>query len=135
MVNSRRSNELRSQDLERLKRLLDLGISPKGVRAYAQSTFNVSRQQAHRDTVKAMTDRSKDKRVKPCNTEKQKMIGASMNLLFQCMLKAEMNNDPSSLARLSKEIRELSKLIPDFSATPEPEWDDENYVSFEKSVS
>ena len=65
MVNSRRSNELRSQDLERLKRLLDLGISPKGVRAYAQSTFNVSRQQAHRDTVKAMADRSKDKRVKP----------------------------------------------------------------------
>ena len=53
------------------------------------------------------------------------MIAASMNLLFQCMLKAEMNNDPSSLARLSKEIRELSKLIPEFSATPDPEWSDE----------
>jgi hypothetical protein len=51
------------------------------------------------------------------------------------MLKAEMNNDPSSLARLSKEIRELSKLIPEFSATPDPEWSDENYTSFEKSVS
>ena len=73
MVNSRRSNELRSQDLERLKRLLDLGISPKGVRAYAQSTFNVSRQQAHRDTVKAMTDRSKDKRVEPLKNENKKM--------------------------------------------------------------
>ena len=135
MVNSRRSNELRSQDLERLKRLLDLGISPKGVRAYAQSTFNVSRQQAHRDTVKAMTDRSKDKRVEPLKNENKKMLASAMNLLFQSMLKAEMNNDPSSLARLSKEIRELSKLIPDFSATPDPEWDEENYVSFEKSVS
>ena len=132
MVNSRRSNELRSQDLERLKRLLDLGISPKGVRAYAQSTFNVSRQQAHRDTVKAMADRSKDKRVEPLKNENKKMLASAMNLLFQSMLKAEMNNDPSSLARLSKEIRELSKLIPDFSATPDPEWSDEQ---FEKSVS
>ena len=135
MVNSRRSNELRSQDLERLKRLLDLGISPKGVRAYAQSTFNVSRQQAHRDTVKAMADRSKDKRVEPLKNENKKMLASAMNLLFQSMLKAEMNNDPSSLARLSKEIRELSKLIPEFSATPDPEWSDENYTSFEKSVS
>ena len=42
------------------------------------------------------------------------MLASAMNLLFQSMLKAEMNNDPSSLARLSKEIRELSKLIPDF---------------------
>ena len=135
MGNSRRSNELRSQDLERLKRLLDLGISPKGVRAYAQSTFNVSRQQAHRDTVKAMADRSKDKRVEPLKNENKKMLASAMNLLFQSMLKAEMNNDPSSLARLSKEIRELSKLIPDFSASPDPEWDDEEYTSFEKSVS
>ena len=135
MVNSRRSNELRSQDLERLKRLLDLGISPKGVRAYAQSTFNVSRQQAHRDTVKAMADRSKDKRVEPLKNENKKMLASAMNLLFQSMLKAEMNNDPSSLARLSKEIRELSKLIPEFSAIPDPEWGEENYTSFEKSVS
>ena len=135
MVNSRRSNELRSQDLERLKRLLDLGITPKGVRAYAQSTFNVSRQQAHRDTVKAMADRSKDKRVEPLKNENKKMLASAMNLLFQSMLKAEMNNDPSSLARLSKEIRELSKLIPEFSAIPDPEWGEENYTSFEKSVS
>ena len=132
MVNSRRSNELRSQDLERLKRLLDLGISPKGVRAYAHSPFNLSRQQAHRDTVKAMVDRSKDKRVEPLKNENKKMLASAMNLLFQSMLKAEMNNDPSSLARLSKEIRELSKLIPDFSPTPDPEWSDEQ---FEKSVS
>ena len=135
MVNSRRSNELRSQDLERLKRLLDLGISPKGVRAYAQSTFNVSRQQAHRDTVKAMADRSKDKRVKPCNNEKRKMIEASMNLLFQSMLKAEMDNDPSALSRLSKELRELLKLAPDLSKFPEPQWEDEQFSSFEESVS
>ena len=118
-----------------MKRLLDLGITPKGVRAYAQSTFNVSRQQAHRDTVKAMADRSKDKRVEPLKNENKKMLASAMNLLFQSMLKAEMNNDPSSLARLSKEIRELSKLIPDFSASPDPEWDDEEYTSFEKSVS
>ena len=135
MVNSRRSNELRSQDLERLKRLLDLGISPKGVRAYAQSTFNVSRQQAHRDTVRAMADRSKDKRVKPCNNEKRKMIEASMNLLFQSMLKAEMDNDPSALSRLSKELRELLKLAPDLSNFPEPQWGDEQFSSFEESVS
>ena len=135
MVNSRRSNELRSQDLERLKRLLDLGISPKGVRAYAQSTFNVSRQQAHRDTVRAMADRSKDKRVKPCNNEKRKMIEASMNLLFQSMLKAEMDNDPSALSRLSKELRELLKLAPDLSKFPEPQWEDEQFSSFEESVS
>ena len=115
-----------------MKRLLDLGISPKGVRAYAQSTFNVSRQQAHRDTVKAMADRSKDKRVEPLSNENKKMLASAMNLLFQSMLKAEMDNDPSSLARLSKEIRELSKLIPDFSPTPDPEWSDEQ---FEKSVS
>ena len=135
MVNSRRSNDIRSQDLERLKRLLDLGISPKGVRAYAQSTFNVSRQQAHRDTVKAMADRSKDKRVKPCNNEKRKMIEASMNLLFQSMLKAEMDNDPSALSRLSKELRELLKLAPDLSNFPEPQWEDEQFSSFEESVS
>lgn len=135
MVNSRRSNSIRSQDLERLKRLLDLGISPKGVRAYAQSTFNVSRQQAHRDTVRAMADRSKDKRVKPCNNEKRKMIEASMNLLFQSMLKAEMDNDPSALSRLSKELRELLKLAPDFSNFPEPQWEDEQFSSFEESVS
>ena len=135
MVNSRRSNGIRSQDLERLKRLLDLGISPKGVRAYAQSTFNVSRQQAHRDTVKAMADRSKDKRVKPCNNEKRKMIEASMNLLFQSMLKAEMDNDPSALSRLSKELRELLKLAPDLSNFPEPQWEDEQFSSFEESVS
>ena len=135
MVNSRRSNSVRSQDLERLKRLLDLGISPKGVRAYAQSTFNVSRQQAHRDTVKAMADRSKDKRVKPCNNEKRKMIEASMNLLFQSMLKAEMDNDPSALSRLSKELRELLKLAPDLSNFPEPQWEDEQFSSFEESVS
>ena len=135
MVNSRRSNSIRSQDLERLKRLLDLGISPKGVRAYAQSTFNVSRQQAHRDTVKAMADRSKDKRVKPCNNEKRKMIEASMNLLFQSMLKAEMDNDPSALSRLSKELRELLKLVPDLSNFPEPQWEDEQFSSFEESVS
>ena len=135
MVNSRRSNSIRSQDLERLKRLLDLGISPKGVRAYAQSTFNVSRQQAHRDTVKAMADRSKDKRVKPCNNEKRKMIEASMNLLFQSMLKAEMDNDPSALSRLSKELRELLKLAPDLSNFPEPQWEDEQFSSFEESVS
>tara|TARA_B100000674_G_scaffold384081_1_gene327352 strand:+ start:228 stop:641 length:414 start_codon:yes stop_codon:yes gene_type:complete len=135
MVNSRRSNDIRSQDLERLKRLLDLGISPKGVRAYAQSTFNVSRQQAHRDTVRAMADRSKDKRVKPCNNEKRKMIEASMNLLFQSMLKAEMDNDPSALSRLSKELRELLKLAPDLSNFPEPQWEDEQFSSFEESVS
>lgn len=135
MVNSRRSNSIRSQDLERLKRLLDLGISPKGVRAYAQSTFNVSRQQAHRDTVRAMADRSKDKRVKPCNNEKRKMIEASMNLLFQSMLKAEMDNDPSALSRLSKELRELLKLAPDLSKFPEPQWEDEQFSSFEESVS
>jgi len=135
MVNSRRSNSIRSSDLERLKRLLDLGITPKGVRAYAQSTFNISRQQAHRDTVKAMVDRSKDKRVKPSNNDHKKMIASAMNLLFQSMLKAETDNDPSALARLSKEIRELSKLIPDFSTSPDPEWDDEEYTSFEKSVS
>tara|TARA_Y100001963_G_scaffold79261_1_gene110001 strand:- start:215 stop:622 length:408 start_codon:yes stop_codon:yes gene_type:complete len=135
MVNSRRSNSIRSQDLERLKRLLDLGISPKGVRAYAQSTFNVSRQQAHRDTVRAMADRSKDKRVKPCNNEKRKMIEASMNLLFQSMLKAEMDNDPSALSRLSKELRELLKLAPDLSNFPEPQWEDEQFSSFEESVS
>ena len=135
MVNSRRSNSVRSQDLERLKRLLDLGISPKGVRAYAQSTFNVSRQQAHRDTVRAMADRSKDKRVKPCNNEKRKMIEASMNLLFQSMLKAEMDNDPSALSRLSKELRELLKLAPDLSNFPEPQWEDEQFSSFEESVS
>ena len=135
MVNSRRSNDIRSQDLERLKRLLDLGISPKGVRAYAQSTFNVSRQQAHRDTVRAMADRSKDKRVKPCNNEKRKMIEASMNLLFQSMLKAEMDNDPSALSRLSKELRELLKLAPDTSKFPEPQWEDEQFSSFEESVS
>mgnify|MGYP001356251047 FL=1 len=135
MVNSRRSNDIRSQDLERLKRLLDLGISPKGVRAYAQSTFNVSRQQAHRDTVRAMADRSKDKRVKPCNNEKRKMIEASMNLLFQSMLKAEMDNDPSALSRLSKELRELLKLAPDLSKFPEPQWEDEQFSSFEESVS
>ena len=135
MVNSRRSNDNRSQDLERLKRLLDLGISPKGVRAYAQSTFNVSRQQAHRDTVRAMADRSKDKRVKPCNNEKRKMIEASMNLLFQSMLKAEMDNDPSALSRLSKELRELLKLAPDLSNFPEPQWEDEQFSSFEESVS
>ena len=135
MVNSRRSNGIRSQDLERLKRLLDLGISPKGVRAYAQSTFNVSRQQAHRDTVRAMADRSKDKRVKPCNNEKRKMIEASMNLLFQSMLKAEMDNDPSALSRLSKELRELLKLAPDLSNFPEPQWEDEQFSSFEESVS
>ena len=135
MVNSRRSNSIRFQDLERLKRLLDLGISPKGVRAYAQSTFNVSRQQAHRDTVRAMADRSKDKRVKPCNNEKRKMIEASMNLLFQSMLKAEMDNDPSALSRLSKELRELLKLAPDLSNFPEPQWEDEQFSSFEESVS
>jgi len=135
MVNSRRSNSIRSQDLERLKRLLDLGITPKGVRAYAQSTFNVSRQQAHRDTVKAMADRSKDKRVKPCNNEKRKMIEASMNLLFQSMLKAEMDNDPNALSRLSKELRELLKLAPDLSNFPEPQWEDEQFSSFEESVS
>ena len=135
MVNSRRSNDIRSQDLERLKRLLDLGISPKGVRAYAQSTFNVSRQQAHRDTVRAMADRSKDKRVKPCNNEKRKMIEASMNLLFQSMLKAEMDNDPSALSRLSKELRELLKLAPDLSNFPQPQWEDEQFSSFEESVS
>ena len=135
MVNSRRSNDIRSQDLERLKRLLDLGISPKGVRAYAQSTFNVSRQQAHRDTVRAMADRSKDKRVKPCNNEKRKMIEASMNLLFQSMLKAEMDNDPSALSRLSKELRELLKLAPDLSNFPKPQWEDEQFSSFEESVS
>ena len=135
MVNSRRSNSIRSQDLERLKRLLDLGITPKGVRAYAQSTFNVSRQQAHRDTVRAMADRSKDKRVKPCNNEKRKMIEASMNLLFQSMLKAEMDNDPSALSRLSKELRELLKLAPDLSNFPEPQWEDEQFSSFEESVS
>jgi len=135
MVNSRRSNDIRSQDLERLKRLLDLGITPKGVRAYAQSTFNVSRQQAHRDTVRAMADRSKDKRVKPCNNEKRKMIEASMNLLFQSMLKAEMDNDPSALSRLSKELRELLKLAPDLSNFPEPQWEDEQFSSFEESVS
>ena len=135
MVNPRRSNSIRSQDLERLKRLLDLGISPKGVRAYAQSTFNVSRQQAHRDTVRAMADRSKDKRVKPCNNEKRKMIEASMNLLFQSMLKAEMDNDPSALSRLSKELRELLKLAPDLSNFPEPQWEDEQFSSFEESVS
>ena len=135
MVNSRRSNDIRSQDLERLKRLLDLGISPKGVRAYAQSAFNVSRQQAHRDTVRAMADRSKDKRVKPCNNEKRKMIEASMNLLFQSMLKAEMDNDPSALSRLSKELRELLKLAPDLSNFPEPQWEDEQFSSFEESVS
>ncbi len=135
MVNSRRSNDIRSQDLERLKRLLDLGISPKGVRAYAQSTFNVSRQQAHRDTVRAMADRSKDRRVKPCNNEKRKMIEASMNLLFQSMLKAEMDNDPSALSRLSKELRELLKLAPDLSNFPEPQWEDEQFSSFEESVS
>ena len=135
MVNSRRSNDIRSQDLERLKRLLDLGISPKGVRAYAQSTFNVSRQQAHRDTVRAMADRSKDKRVKPSNNEKRKMIEASMNLLFQSMLKAEMDNDPSALSRLSKELRELLKLAPDLSNFPEPQWEDEQFSSFEESVS
>ena len=82
-----------------------------------------------------MVDRSKDKRVEPLKNENKKMLASAMNLLFQSMLKAEMNNDPSSLARLSKEIRELSKLIPEFSATPDPEWDEENYVSFEKSVS
>ena len=60
------------------------------------------------------------------------MLASAMNLLFQSMLKAEMDNDPSSLARLSKEIRELSKLIPDLSPTPDPEWADEQ---FEKSVS
>jgi len=135
MVNSRRSNDNRVQDLERLKRLLDLGITPKGVRAYAQSTFNVSRQQAHRDTVRAMADRSKDKRVKPCNNEKRKMIEASMNLLFQSMLKAEMDNDPSALSRLSKELRELLKLAPDLSNFPEPQWEDEQFSSFEESVS
>jgi len=135
MANPRRSNDIRSQDLERLKRLLDLGISPKGVRAYAQSTFNVSRQQAHRDTVRAMADRSKDKRVKPCNNEKRKMIEASMNLLFQSMLKAEMDNDPSALSRLSKELRELLKLAPDLSNFPEPQWEDEQFSSFEESVS
>ena len=135
MVNSRRSNDNRVQDLERLKRLLDLGITPKGVRAYAQSTFNVSRQQAHRDTVRAMADRSKDKRVKPCNNEKRKMIEASMNLLFQSMLKAEMDNDPSALSRLSKELRELLKLAPDISNFPEPQWEDEQFSSFEESVS
>ena len=135
MVNSRRSNDNRVQDLERLKRLLDLGITPKGVRAYAQSTFNVSRQQAHRDTVKAMADRSKDKRVKPCNNEKRKMIEASMNLLFQSMLKAEMDNDPSALSRLSKELRELLKLAPDISNFPNPQWEDEQFSSFEESVS
>jgi len=135
MVNSRRSNDNRVQDLERLKRLLDLGITPKGVRAYAQSTFNVSRQQAHRDTVRAMADRSKDKRVKPCNNEKRKMIEASMNLLFQSMLKAEMDNDPSALSRLSKELRELLKLAPDISNFPNPQWEDEQFSSFEESVS
>ena len=61
--------------------------------------------------------------------EKQENDWSFHEFLFQCMLKAEMNNDPSSLARLSKEIRELSKLIPDFSATPDPEWDEENYVT------
>ena len=66
---------------------------------------------------------------------KKMLASASMNLLFQSMLKAEMNNDPSSLARLSKEIRELSKLIPDFSPTPDPECGQENDTSFEKSVS
>ena len=135
MVNSRRSNELRSQDLERLKRLLDLGISPKGVRAYAQSTFNVSRQQAHRDTVKAMTDRSKDKRVEPLKNENKKMLASAMNLLFQSMLKAEMDNDPNALSRLSKELRELLKLAPDLSNFPEPQWEDEQFSSFEESVS
>ena len=79
-----------------------------------------------------MTDRSKDKRVEPLKNENKKMLASAMNLLFQSMLKAEMNDDPSSLARLSKEIRELSKLIPDFSPTPDPEWSDEQ---FEKSVS
>ena len=64
--------------------------------------------------------------------EEYQPLASAMNLLFQSMLKAEMNNDPSSLARLSKEIRELSKLIPDFSPTPDPEWSDEQ---FEKSVS
>ena len=46
-------------------------------------TFNVSRQQAHRDTVKAMADRSKDKRVEPLSNENKKMLASAMNLLFK----------------------------------------------------
>ena len=61
MVNSRRSNELRSQRFRKVETSFRFRNFSKGVRAYAQSTFNVSRQQAHRDTVKAMADRSKDK--------------------------------------------------------------------------
>ena len=72
---------------------------------------------------------------KVINNEKRKMIEASMNLLFQSMLKAEMDNDPSALSRLSKELRELLKLAPDLSNFPEPQWEDEQFSSFEESVS
>ena len=105
---TRRSEAERQQDLEVLKRLLDLGASTNCVVAYAMGQ-GLSRAQSYRDALEAQNQRGEEG-LRPVQTPTYQMRDTCIRLVCQGLYRAEAANNLDAICKLSKELRSLMAL-------------------------
>ena len=104
----RRTNEQRQQDLEYLKRLLDLGASFNCIVSYSMS-LGLSRAQSYRDALEAQEQRGQEG-LKPLEIPSFEMRDTCIRLVCQGLFRAEADNNLEAMCKLSKEFRSLLAL-------------------------
>ena len=104
----KRTNDQRQQDLEVLKRLLDLGASTNCIVAYAMGQ-GLSRAQSYRDALEAQEQRGHEG-LKPIQAPTYQMRDTCIRLVCQGLYRAEAANNLDAICKLSKELRSLMAL-------------------------
>lgn len=108
---NRRTDAQRNIHIDFAKKLLDMNVPPYAVALQMQSRFNLTRSTAWRDVKHANDERSSSEEGGIAAQQSlMDMRDTLINILYQNVLNAAVDNDTKTLPRLTKEIRELMKM-------------------------
>lgn len=108
---NRRTDAERETHIEFAKKLLDMNVPSYAVALQMQSRFDLTRSTAWRDVKHANDERgSTEEGGLYAQQSLMDMRDTLINILYQNVLNAAIEEDTKTLPRLTKEIRELMKM-------------------------
>lgn len=108
---NRRTDAQRDAHIDFAKKLLDMNVPTYAVALQMQSRFNLTRSTAWRDVKHANDERSSaEEGGIAAQQSLMDMRDTLINILYQNVLNAAVDNDTKTLPRLTKEICELMKM-------------------------
>ena len=108
---NRRTDAEREKQLAFAKKLLDMNVPSYAVALQMQSRFELTRSTAWRDVKHANDERgSAEEGGIHATQSMMDMRDTLINILYQNVLNAAVEEDTKTLPRLTKEIRELMKM-------------------------